>query len=165
MKEIPLTQGKVALVDDEDYEYLNQWNWCAAKSGRNYYAIRSINGSSIQIRMHRVIMNTPDKLEVDHIDGEGLNNQKTNLRNCTRLQNVLNQKTQKSNKTSKYRGVLWNGKRGWRVQIQYKSTVYYLGYYTNEEQAARIWDKKAVELFGDFARRNFPKALLKRRNQ
>jgi hypothetical protein len=159
MKQIPLTQGKFALVDDEDFEYLNQYKWCAVTKKRKdgnegtFYAITHPG-----IRMHRLIMNAPKELEVDHIDGDGLNNQKHNLRNCTRLQNVLNQKIQQTNKkTSKYRGVLWNGKRNWRVQIQYKSKVYYLGYFVCEEEAARCWDKKAEELFGEFARLNFPK--------
>jgi hypothetical protein len=154
---IPLTQGKFALVDAEDYEYLNKYKWCAVtrkrKDGKRqcFYAVTHPG-----IRMHRLIMKTPRELEVDHKDGDGLNNQKHNLRNCTRLQNVLNQMTQQTNKTSKYRGVLWNAERRWRVQIQYKSKVYYLGYFDCEEEAARCWDKKAKELFGEFARLNFP---------
>jgi hypothetical protein len=164
MKEIPLSQGKTALVDDEDFEYLNQWKWCAvsSKTRNTFYALRTINVSSVndkcrQIRMHREIMKTSKGLEVDHIDGDGLNNQKYNLRNCSRLQNVLNQKIQKVSKTSRYRGVLWNGRRKWRVQIQYKGKVHYLGYFNIEEEAARAWDRKALELFGEFARLNFPK--------
>lgn len=163
MKKIPLTQDKFALVDDEDYNYLNQWKWCAAtkkrKDGKEsiFYAI-CCGGEYGRIRMHRLIMKTPKELEVDHKDGDGLNNQKHNLRNCTRLQNCINQGIQRTNKkSSKYRGVLWNGKRGWRVQIQFKSTVYYLGYFVYEENAAKAWDKKAKELFGEFARLNFPK--------
>lgn len=94
MKEIKLTQGKVVLVDDEDYEYLNQFKWYALKNHRTYYAQRVIQNNYIKrtLKMHRVIMDTPCGLEVDHIDGDGLNNQKCNLRNCTFAENRKNRK-------------------------------------------------------------------------
>jgi len=161
MKKIFLTQGKFTLVDDEDYDYLNQWKWHVRPG---FYAVRTLYDSNTkkckELAMHRVIMNTPEGMETDHIDGEGLNNQKYNLRNCTRLQNICNQKIHTCKKSSSYRGVLWNGKRKWRVQIQYKGIVYHLGYFNTEEEAAKVWDRKAIELFGEFARLNFPKKVL-----
>ena len=86
MKEIILTQGQVALVDDEDFEYLNQWKWCAIKSRKTYYTTRTIYiPCKMTVIMHRIIMNTPLDMTVDHIDHNGLNNQKYNLRICTNL--------------------------------------------------------------------------------
>jgi hypothetical protein len=95
MKEIKLTQGKVALIDDEDYEYFNQWNWFAHKDHHTYYAGRSINvqGHQKQLWMHRELLDTPQGRQVDHIDHNGLNNQKSNLRNCTFSQNMVNKTT------------------------------------------------------------------------
>jgi hypothetical protein len=108
MKKLNLSQGKVALVDDEDYEYLNQWKWYLSKTNKHEYAMRKTsrndpNGRKT-IMLHRVIMNTPNHLEVDHIDNNGLNNQKYNLRNCTGKNNRLNRVAMG---TSKYLGVSW----------------------------------------------------------
>jgi len=92
MKEILLTQGKVASVDDEDFELLNAFKWYAMKGGNTYYAQRNsstINGQQT-IRMHRMIMNVPDGMDTDHIDRNGLNNQKDNLRVVTNQQNLFN---------------------------------------------------------------------------
>ena len=92
MKEIVLTQGKVALVDDEDHEYLNQFKWCAANNGGTFYAIRKAcyDGKWITERMHRVLFDIPPGKEIDHIDHNGLNNQRSNLRIVTRQQNKFN---------------------------------------------------------------------------
>lgn len=153
MKEIELTQGKVTLVDDEDFEYLNQFNWYAAKFKNTFYAQRGICvGKRINIiKMHRVIMSTPIGLDVDHIDGLGLNNQRINLRNCTRSQNSMNQKP-RLNCSSKYKGVTWNKRDkvyNARIIINYKKID--LGYFTNEAEAALAYNFKAKELFGEFA--------------
>ena len=82
MKKIKLTQNKYTLVDDEDFDYLNQFNWCAHKEKYNFYAVRTDNKLKKCIRIHRVIMNCPDSKFIDHKDGNGLNNQKENLRLC-----------------------------------------------------------------------------------
>lgn len=94
MKLIPLTQGQFAVVDDSDYEWLNQWKWYANRNRYTYYAVRSdhTNGIIKQILMHREIMNTPNGMVVHHIDHNGLNNQRCNLKNCTESENQKNQR-------------------------------------------------------------------------
>jgi len=99
MKEVGLTQNKVALVDDKDFEYLNQWKWHVLKDYLTYYAARNIrlaNGKQTSIRMHRVILNVPKGMVTDHIDHNGLNNQKANLRICDASENNMNRKSQRN---------------------------------------------------------------------
>ena len=102
---IPLTRGKFAVVDPEDYPNLSQFTWFAEGGPKTYYAVRKQNGKSI--KMHRQITNAPDHLVVDHIDHNGLNNQRSNLRLATFTQNCQNQR-RSSHKTSKYKGVHWH---------------------------------------------------------
>ncbi len=157
MKEIKLTQGKVALVDDEDYEYLDQFKWQASKGLHTYYARRNgrlYNGKRITIRMHQEIMHFPDNMLIDHIDHNGLNNQKHNLRVCTILQNQMNA-TGREDSNSIYKGVCWHKRiQKWRAQIHLNRRQKFLGYYKNEEDAAMAYNKKAKELFGEFAKLN-----------
>lgn len=153
MKEIQLTQGKIALVDDEDYERLILWKWKADKGSRSFYATRSEykEGKKKTLMMHRVIMREPDGMEIDHIDGNGLNNQKHNLRVCTRKENSRNLPS--TNKNG-YKGVHKSGSK-WMAQIWNDGTAVYLGTFLEVEEAARAYDEKAKEIFGDFARTNF----------
>jgi hypothetical protein len=156
MKTIPLTQGKVALVDDEDYEYLNQWRWYAQKDPNNFYAVRNSygkKGKQTRIIMHRLIMDTPELLQVDHIDHNGLNNQKHNLRNCTRIENLRNRA---ACGFSRYLGVscLPYGKR-WQAKINVSKKNIYLGVFKTKEEAARAYDKAAKEYYGEFANLNY----------
>lgn len=114
-KKIPLTQGKFALVDDEDFEYLSQWKWHASKYSNSYYACRTINSN--KVLMHRFILNAQKELEVDHIDGNGLNNQKLNLRIVTHSRNMQNRKNNSNNKSG-YKGVFFNKReKRWMSQI------------------------------------------------
>lgn len=156
MKTIQLTKGQFALVDDEDYDFLIQWKWCALKGTSSYYAVRSRSlkeGTKKFIFMHRSIMNSPEGLQVDHKDHDGLNNQRSNLRNCTRSQNHQNKRPQG---VSKYLGVSKHGDRGWRAKIKYNGRYVELGHYKSEELAARIYDREAKIHFGEFANLNFP---------
>lgn len=144
---IPLTQGKAALVDDEDFDKLNQYKWCFD----GQYAQRKVGNKTI--RMHRVILDSP---QVDHIDGDGLNNQRSNLRVCTHTQNQMNRAKHKI-MSSKYKGVSWNKPtEKWRARIETNQGSLYLGLFEVEEEAARAYDEAAKENFGEFARLNFP---------
>lgn len=157
MKEVPITQGKVALVDDEDYERVVAHRWYAVKREHTYYVCRKFykaDGTRSTQALHIFILN--GATGIDHIDGNGLNNQKANLRICTSQENRRN--THKRKKmTSKYKGVSWNGAdRVWRVFIYDNYKQVYLGRFNDEVEAAKAYDAKAQELFGEFANLNFP---------
>ena len=156
MKEIKLSQGLVTKVDDEDYEYLAQWKWRAMKSRNTYYAVRyeKKSGKDIAILMHRILMKTPDNLQVDHKDRDGLNNQKYNIRNCTHVQNLHNQK--KKGKLNKYKGVYVINKNNIIAVITLNYKQVWRKRFKTEEEAAREYDKMASVYFGEFAELNFP---------
>jgi len=158
MKEIKLTQNQFALVDDEDFEHLNQFKWCAHKRGNTFYAERSvpINGKYKTKAMHKFIMcDNPFKSDVDHRDGNGLNNQRGNLRFCTDQQNQMNAKPRK-NCSSNYKGVsLHKPTNKWRARITIEGKLIYFGLFNSEEDAARIYDDAAIKYYGEFARLNF----------
>lgn len=155
MKEISLTRGFVTLVDNEWYDHLNQWKWQANTAGKSdlVYAVRK----GMRIIMHRVIMGAPKGMEVDHIDGNGLNNQCHNLRLATHSQNLQNRRASRSG-VSPYRGVSWhNQAHKWQVHIKPPAGKNKnLGYFASEIDAAKAYDKAANEYFGEFARLNFP---------
>ena len=156
MKEIQLTQEKVALVDDDDFEWLNQWKWYAGKTRNTYYAIRNSpideNGKQIKIYMHREIMNTPKEVLTDHKDRDGLNNQKHNIRLCTYSQNGANRK---SYGVSKYLGVCWDKQSNkWIVRIETDNKSTYLGCFKIEKDAAMAYNEAAKKQHGEFANLN-----------
>lgn len=159
MKQIPLTQGKFAIVDDEDYAFLTQWNWWYSKCG---YACRTVctplvNGKRRKraIPMHRIIAGTPDGFFTDHINGDGLDNRKKNLRICDKGQNAINTPIKKrGKKLSKYRGVLPSSTTGWKAKIKKDQKFIHLGTFDREEDAALAYNAAAVKLFGEFARLN-----------
>jgi len=159
MKEIPLTQGKVALVDDADYDSLmamGKWycdsNGYAARSKK----YRKENGKlgNRTVLMHRVIMQAKDGTFIDHRDTDKLNNQKSNLRECTKRQNCRNRNKSSSNSSS-YKGVSWNKeKRKWVAQIRIDDKVTYLGQFVDLTEAAKAYNAAALEHYGEFARLN-----------
>lgn len=155
MKIIPLTQGYEAIVDDEDYVWAaSLFPWCVSKSSNKRYASKRQNKKIVYL--HRLLMNAPAGVEVDHINGNGLDNRRENLRLCSHADNQRAKKPQRGG-TSPYRGVYWYKRhQKWATKIQRLDDVYFLGYFSEEEDAARAWDKKAKELFGDFAYQNFP---------
>ena len=154
MKEIPLTQGYVALVDDEDYEELAGFSWCGFPYRNTAYAFRGgRKGESITVRMHRQILNVASGVYVDHINGNGLDNRRRNLRIATSSQNMGNMRSRTG--TSCFKGVYWDRSAGrWGASIQCNHERCFLGYFNNETEAAATYDKKAKELFKEFARLN-----------
>jgi hypothetical protein len=159
VKEIKLTMGKVALVDDEDFEKLSAYNWYAQKGRNTWYAQRKPydpDHGHPMILMHRVIMGNPAKgVLVDHIDRNGLNNVKSNLRLCSNQENQMN-KIGKVNSTSQYKGVSWaSGKKKWRACIRLPTGGNkHIGYYTSELAAAIAYNKVAEKLHDKFAHLN-----------
>ncbi len=155
MKRIELTQGQLATVDDEDYSELNQKKWYACKWKRSYYAHAKTEIAGERILMHRVIMNAPKELQVDHADGNSLNNQKSNLRLCTKSQNCMNSQIRSDN-TSGYKGVSWDEeRRKWRVLIIKNGRNIRLGRFFCLIKAAKTYDVAARKYFGEFANTNF----------
>ena len=155
MKEISLTQDKVALVDDEDFDKLNQFKWCANKIGNRYYAVRGsqVNKKSKSILMHREIMNTPKYLQVDHKDNDSLNNQKDNLRVCTNQQNNQNKKHSYKNNKCKIKGVCWDrNNKKFIAQIMINGKTKYLGGFNILGDADSAYRMAEEKYFGEFAR-------------
>jgi hypothetical protein len=148
-KEIPLTQGKVAIVDDEDYPELAKYKWYAAKQRTgNFYAVRMppmVNKHrGTRISMHRVIIEPPEGMETDHINGNGLDNRRGNLRVVSSRENHQNLHIQK---TSRYPGVTWDkSNQKWQVRIQIGKKRRSLGYYDDEATAGALYTTACNEL-------------------
>ena len=159
MKQIILTQNQVALVDDTDYEWLNQWKWHANKTrGRHksFYAKRWASTGTGREAMHRLILGLQpgDKRQCDHIDGDGLNNRRSNLRVCTAQQNQQCKRNLYEG-TSEYKGVCWDRwRRKWVADIQVNYKHIRLGSFDSESDAARCYDRAALKYFGEFALTN-----------
>lgn len=155
MKTIPLTQGLVALVDDADFEAVNAFNWCADRRDRRWYASRKIKGTNKQQYLHRFLL--PESPRVDHRDGDGLNNQRKNLRPATRSQNMQGFQRKPRGTSSIYRGVTWSTKRNkWVAQIGFDGKGHFLGHFNVEADAARARDIASLKFFGKDAGLNFP---------
>lgn len=153
-KEIPLTQGKVAIVDASDYDFLMQWAWMARLERHCCYAVRrfSVDGKQCWARMHRVIMEAKTGTMIDHINGNGLDNRRDNLRLATTSQNTQNKKIG-ANNTSGYKGVDHRSRK-WRARIWLHGQEYHLGYFDSDIAAAHAYNKAAERLHGEFARLN-----------
>lgn len=154
MKFIRLTNSGIRVfIDDEDYEHLSQFTWHLSKNGyvsRSYWKSNQTNGT---IYMHRLIMDAPKGMDVDHKDMNRFNNQKSNLRIATRSQNMANSPARSGH--SKYKGVskLANIKlkKPWLSYIRVEGKMYYNGYYETENEAAHIYNQFAEQVFGNFA--------------
>lgn len=151
---IPLTQGLVALVDEEDYDIVRVHKWLAHRDGRTFYAERAVareGGRQRTVRLHTFLTGWP---LVDHRNGDGLDNRRANLRPATKSQNSANRPIGRNN-SSGFKGVDRN-KGQWRAQIRVSGTKFHLGYFDSAEAAAGAYDLAAVEAFGEFATLNFP---------
>ena len=157
MKLVPLNHGYFAKVDDEDHDWAMQYKWhiYRRKTHDTIYAKRSVSikGKTKSIRMHIEIMNDGNMPQVDHINHDGLDNQKANLRPCTQLQNQGNRKKQR-NSPHKYIGVKPQGKK-FAARIWNQNKTLHLGTFETEIKAAEAYDKAALKFRGDFAHLNF----------
>ena len=150
---IPLTRGLQAMVDPEDYEWLRQWHWRAQFSRDGVvYATTRMNGRTVF--MHRLIMNPPPGMVVDHIDGNGVDNRRCNLRNCTHAQNTHNRP--KHHGVSRFKGVCRSTHGRWQAGIKTDGHWAYIGLFDDEVEAAHARDRWAFVLHGPFAWLNFP---------
>lgn len=159
MKEIPLTQGKVALVDDEDFELVNQYRWYALRNHRTFYAVkqmRQVDGRRGLLWMHRLILGLTDsRQQADHINHNGLDNRRVNLRVVSQSENAQNRRMALANKSG-FKGVALDSRtQRYRVQIRINRKPTTIGYFATAEEAARVYDAKARELYGEFACVNF----------
>lgn len=152
---IALTQGQNAIVDAEDFQWLDQWNWAAHWNPctNSFYAMRS---RASTIWMHRVILGCSEKERGDHINHNTLDNRRMNIRKCTHAENMLNKRMYRNN-TSGYRGVSLTRCSGhWHAEICIGNKTITLGEHISKEDAARAYDKAAKRYFGKFAHLNFP---------
>ena len=140
MRRIPLTQDLSALVDDEDFEFLNQWTWHAHRQHRSIYAIRNRRTSDglgpQKIRMHRVLLQPPDGLQPDHVNGDGLDNRRANLRAVTRGINQANRNRPNRGRTHDLPIGVYRSRRRFQAQIKIDGHPQYLGSFDTPEQAA-----------------------------
>jgi len=158
MKFIVLSKGYFSCVDDDDFDRVNKFKWSASVDNKTVYAMRKerclITGQRKTVTMHRFIMNQTDpKIHIDHADGDGLMNCKFNLRVCSNQQNAMNRR--RINNDSGFKGVSKNGGK-WAAKIMKNKQRFFIGNFPNPEAAARAYDQKAKELFGEFANLNFP---------
>jgi len=170
MKIIQLTRGKIALIDDDDFERVNQFKWfatvCKNKYIEHWYAVRSVYDYSqkprkrIQVYMHRFILTPPSGILIDHENHNGLDNQRKNLRCCVYANNSQNKIKVKG--ISMFKGVCWNkSSKKWQSQIGASKTTIYLGVFESEEKAALAYDEAAIKQFGPFAQTNKMMGLIK----
>lgn len=165
-REIPLTKGYVAIVDDDDFEQLSATKWCVKISGKYRYAYgwvpiptynrwRQVVKRGRSELMHRYITGAEPGQQVDHVNHNGLDNRRENLRLCSRAENQANQLPRGG--SSCYRGVSWyKPSQKWVAQLQSGGAHVYREYFNDEVDAAKAYDAAAREQFGEFANLNFP---------
>ena len=161
LREIQLTQGQIAFVDDEDYEAISAKKWSVVKSWNNFYARRyeRIDGVQTIVYMHRLLANADKNRQVDHKDRNTLNNCKDNLRLCSNTENSQNRKKRKTlNPQSEFKGVRPKGGI-FLAHIKINGRDHFIGSFKSEHEAAKAYDKAAIQHFGEFAHLNFPDAV------
>jgi hypothetical protein len=151
---IPLTRGLEAIIDVEDHPLVDGFNWFAKPDKSNFYAARTDRsyGQQRTIRLHRWIMDAPPDMQVDHKDGNGLNNRRSNLRLATNEQNQFNQRLRKDN-TSGVKGVVWDAyHEKWHARIAVHSRLRHLGRYSSIEDAREAYARASAVFHGEFGR-------------
>ena len=155
MRRLHIEHGLCAVVDDRDYEWLRHFRWHLSRSGQRHYAVAGTDVAS-GMPMHRMILKPPDNLSIDHINGNGLDNRRANLRLATQQQNMWNRRG-KRNTSSRFKGVSWKtDQQKWYAAIYVDKQDLHLGRFDDEMEAARAYDAAAHEHFGGYARLNFP---------
>jgi len=160
-RRIRLSQGKYAIVDPDDYPRLSRYKWYTAKGSHSFYAMRGQWSGKLKkrltIMMHREVLNVPEGMVADHINHNGLDNRKANLRICTPADNARNARYPKINTSSRYRGVWYNKhNKKWRATIVVNRKRKQIGYFKDEIAAAKAYDKAARKFYGEFAVLNLP---------
>jgi hypothetical protein len=151
---VKLGRCRYAKVDPEDYESLSEYQWQLMKFKNTQYAVRIDNGFSI-IHMHRQLMNPPKGMVVHHVNNDGCDNRKQNLRIVTYKQNAVNNKPKPG--PSKYKGVYWHKqRRKWVASLRHHRKKIYIGVFTDEIEAAKAYDTAAKKYHGEYAYLNFP---------
>ena len=156
-KQIPLSQGKFAIVDDDVYEWASKYKWCAMRGNSTFYALRGVGKrpNHKKVYLHRDIMDAQIGVQVDHINGDGLDNRRENLRLASNMENQRNRRLN-ANNTSGFKGVYWQVDKGkWRARIEVDGNAIHLGYFDSKEDAALAYDASAIKNFGEFAKTNF----------
>lgn len=156
MKTIPLTQGLVAKVDDDDYEELSKYKWYAVgHKGQEYAARCGKRNETHHIRMHRVLLHAPNGLQVDHINGDRLDNRKSNLRLATQAENSRNRCKFPKPALSRYKGVTYHKRdKVWQASIKVSGKQIYIGSFCTEKEAAAAYNEAALRYHGPYARLN-----------
>lgn len=160
-KVIELSQGKVAVVSNRDFTRLNQFSWHVWRplnAPHLAYAARKIrkkDGRYSKAFMHREVLCAPPGMEVDHRNRDGLDNRRRNLRLATASQNQANSRQHRDAQSSRFKGVTWHkGSQKWQSSIQFQKHRFYLGWFVSEIDAALAYNRKAIALFGSYARLN-----------
>lgn len=163
MRVLILTRGQHTVVDDHVYEWASRFKWHALKDHNTFYAARCIRtpeGKKARVLLHREILNAASGIQVDHVDGDGLNNLDDNLRTCEHRQNMRNRQ-KNLDSYSRYKGVIHlttqRAQKKWRAQIRVHGYRILLGVFHTEVEAARAYDKASSVFHGEFSRPNFPK--------